>query len=108
MAMAGCSLRKFPATWAAEHGISQNDIEVRGRWKGGRNGRIVNKHINVEQLPTDGRVAAVLCVGGPVKHKLKPGSNVTHQFLVDVVVPGIAGPTTTEECHSCTKNQNNP
>ena len=51
---------------------------------------IVNKCINMEQLLTDGHVASVLCVGGPVKHKLKPGSNVTHQFLMDVVVPGIA------------------
>ena len=63
------SLRKFPSTWAAEHGVSQDHIEVRGRWKGGKNGRTVNKYINVEQLPTDGHVASILCVGGPIKYK---------------------------------------
>jgi Transcriptional activator of glycolytic enzymes len=46
-------------------------------------------YINVEQLPTDGKVAAVLCVGGPVKYKLKNNSHVTDQFLKDVVCPGI-------------------
>ncbi|KAL7557240.1 hypothetical protein ACA910_001905 [Epithemia clementina (nom. ined.)] len=83
------SLRKFPSTWAAEHGISQDDIEIRGRWKGGRNGRTVNRYINVEQLPTDGKVATVLCVGGPIKYKLKPNSHVTDQFLMQHVVPGL-------------------
>ena len=83
------SLRKFASTWPAEHGISQDDIEIRGRWKGGRNGRTVNRYINVEQLPTDGKVAGVLAVGGPVKYKAKTGSNVTFQFLRDVVAPGI-------------------
>ena len=39
------SLRKFPSTWAAEHGVSHDHIEIRGRWKGGRNGRTVNSVI---------------------------------------------------------------
>ena len=85
------SIRKFPATWAAEHGISQDHIEIRGRWKGGRNGRTVNRYINVEQLPTDGHVASILSVGGPVKYKPRPGSGLTHQFLMTHVVPGIKG-----------------
>ena len=50
----------------------------------------MNRYINVEQLPTDGRVASVLCVGGPVKYKLKPDSHVTYEFLMNVVAPGIA------------------
>ena len=83
------SLRKFPSTWAAEHGISQDHIEIRGRWKGGRNGRTVNRYINVEQLPTDGNVASVLAVGGPVKYKPRAGCGVTHQWLMTHVVPGI-------------------
>ena len=83
------SLRKFPATWAAEHACSDPEVEIRGRWKGKKNGRIVNKYISVEQLPTDAKVAAVLCVGGPVKYKLKPGSNVTTLFLTETVAPGI-------------------
>jgi Transcriptional activator of glycolytic enzymes len=83
------SLRKFASTWPAEHGVSQQDIEIRGRWKGKKNGRTVNLYISVEQLPTDGRVAAILCVGGPIKYKLKTNSHVTDAFLKDVVCPGI-------------------
>jgi hypothetical protein len=83
------SLRKFPSTWASQHGISQDDIEVRGRWKGGKNGRTVNRYISVEQLPTDGRVAGILAVGGPVKYKLKADSHVTDAWLLDNVVPGL-------------------
>ena len=64
------SIRKFASTWCAEHGMSPTEVEIRGRWKGGRNGRVVNLYINVKQLPTDGKVAASLCVGQPVKYCL--------------------------------------
>jgi hypothetical protein len=50
-----------------------------------------DKCINIDQLPTDGKVAAILCVGGPVKCALKENSHVTHQFLMEFVCPGIAG-----------------
>ena len=83
------SVRKFASTWPAEHGIRQDDIEIRGRWKGGKNGRTVNKYINVEQLPTDGKVAACLCIGGPVKYKPKSGSGLTCEFLKTKACPGI-------------------
>ena len=43
----------------------------------------------MEQLPTDGSVAAVLCVGGPIKYKPREGSGLTHQWLMTNVVPGI-------------------
>ena len=82
-------MRKFASTWPAEHGIRQDDIEIRGRWKGGKNGRTVNKYINVEQLPTDGKVAACLCIGGPVKYKPKSGSGLTYEFLKTKACPGI-------------------
>lgn len=83
------SIRKFAGTWAAEHGCTYTEVEIRGRWKGGRNGRVVNLYINVKQLPTDGKVAAVLCVGQPVKYKLKPNTAITRQWLLTNVVPGI-------------------
>jgi hypothetical protein len=51
------SLRKFPATWATENGCNQTQVETCGRWKGKKNGHIVNVYISVEQLPTDGKVA---------------------------------------------------
>jgi len=83
------SLRKFGATWAAEHGCTSQDVETRGRWKGGKSGRVVNLYINVKQLPTDGKVAGVLCVGQPVKYRLKPNSGITRDWLLTHVVPGI-------------------
>ena len=83
------SLCKFPSTWAAEHGVLQDHIEIRGRWKGGKGGRTVNRYINVEQLPTDGHVASILCVGGPIKYKPRPGCGITHQWLMTHVTPGI-------------------
>jgi len=83
------SIRKFASTWAAEHGCTANEVEIRGRWKGGRNGRIVNLYINVQQLPTDGKVAGTLCVGQPVKYKLKENSGITRNWLLDCVVPGL-------------------
>jgi hypothetical protein len=83
------SVRKFGATWAAEHGCTPQDMEMRGRWKGDKSGRVVNLYINVKQLPTDGKVAGVLCVGQPVKYKLKAGSGVTRNWLLTPVVPGI-------------------
>jgi hypothetical protein len=83
------SVRKFPCTWAAEHGVCQDHTEIRGRWKGGKGGKTVNRYINVEQLPTDGHVASILCVGGPMKYLARNGSRVTLEFLKDHVVPGI-------------------
>jgi len=83
------SIRKFAATWASEHGCTTQEVETRGRWKGGRSGRVVNLYINVKQLPTDGKVSGVLCVGQPVKYKLKPNSGITRDWLLTNVVPGI-------------------
>jgi hypothetical protein len=46
-------------------------------------------YINVKQLPTDGKVAGVLCVGQPVKYKLKPNTGITRNWLLANIVPGI-------------------
>ena len=36
------SLRKFPSTWCSEHGCSEDEVEIRGRWKGKKRGRTVH------------------------------------------------------------------
>jgi hypothetical protein len=51
---------------------------------------VVNLYINVKQLPTDGKVASVLCVGQPVKYKLKTNTGITRDWLLTYVVPGIS------------------
>lgn len=82
------SMRKFPSTWCAEHGCTPFEIEVRGRWKQA-SGRVVNRYINPNQLPIDAKLAGILCVGGPVKYKLKDDSNVTDAFLATAVAPAL-------------------
>jgi hypothetical protein len=43
------------------------------------------------ELPyPDAKVAAVLCPGGPVKYKLREGSNIDARFILQHVVPKIA------------------
>lgn len=94
MARVGGSLgshsnQKFPATWCVENGCPEIEVEVRGRWKRKANGRIINRRICTEQLPTDAKLAGILAVGGPVRYKLKDDIHVSHQFLINTVVPKI-------------------
>lgn len=84
------SLRKFPATYATERGCTQYEVEIRGRWKAKRNGSVVHRYINPEQLPIDAKVAGVLCMGGAIMYKVKLDSNVTNEFILTHVVPSIA------------------
>jgi hypothetical protein len=79
------SNRKFPAMWCAENGCTDPEVGVRVRWKGGKNGRMVNRSISVEQLTTDAKLACVLVVGGPIRYKLKDDSHVRLQFLKSIV-----------------------
>jgi hypothetical protein len=78
---------KFPATWCAENGSSDPEVEIRGAWKGNRNGRVINRYISVEQFPTDAKLADILAVGSPVHYKLKTDSHVSNSFLQGIVTP---------------------
>jgi hypothetical protein len=81
------SNHKFPGTWCAENGSSDPEVGIRGRWKGNKNGRVVNRYISVEQLSTDAKLAGILAVGGPVRYKLKADSHVSNSFLQGIVTP---------------------
>jgi len=83
------SNRKFPATWATLMGALQHEIEVRGRWKAARGSRVSSRYINPEQPFIDARVAALLCVDGPVKYEGKSEAAVSTIFLLEHVVPSI-------------------
>jgi hypothetical protein len=78
---------KFPATWCDENGSSDPEVEIRGRWKGNNNGRVVNRHISVEQLPTDAKLAGILAVDGTVRFKLKADIHVSNSFIHGIVTP---------------------
>ena len=84
------SNRKFPATWATLMGALQHEIEVRGRWKAARGSRVSSRYINPGQPFIDARVAALLCVDGPVKYECKSEAEVSTTFLLEHVVPSIS------------------
>jgi len=86
------SLRKYAATLAKLMGCSDDEIEARGRWKKGGS-RVVTRYIDVTLPYQDAKVAAALCVGGPVKYVLRAGSGITSMFLKQYVVPQITSST---------------
>jgi hypothetical protein len=83
------SKRKLPSTYAVNCGASWEEVEIRGRWKGSRGGKIVNRYIDVKQLFHDAKVAGILCVGGPCKYDVKEGLEVPNEWLFEHVVPNI-------------------
>jgi len=87
--IASHSGRKCPAEYATNSGASSNEVEIRGRWKGQKGGRVVFRYINVQQLYEDARVASLLCRGGPVRYTIKEGVQITDGWLFEHVVPNI-------------------
>ena len=82
------SYRKHPSTYARACGCVADDVEIRGRWKQSGN-RIVNRYIDVKQLFIDAKVAAVLCIGGPIAYKLREGVVLSDEWLFECVAPNI-------------------
>ena len=81
------SKRKLPSTYAVNCGATWEEVEIRGRWKGSRGGKFVNRYIDVKQLFHDAKVAGILCVGGPCKDDLKGGIDIPNEWLFEHVVP---------------------
>jgi hypothetical protein len=52
--------------------------------------RVSDGYDDMELPYPDAKVAAVLCLGGPVKYKLREGSNINSRFILQHVVPKIA------------------
>jgi hypothetical protein len=82
------SSRKFPATYARNKGCNPDEVEIRGRWKK-NGGRVVFRYMDVAELYEDAKVAAALCVGGPVKYALKDGIDIGNEWLFENVLPNI-------------------
>ena len=59
-------------------------MNCRGRWK--RDKKQVDTYIDISLPFPDAKVAAALCVGGPIKYEVMSGSNVTDTWIVDVVM----------------------
>ena len=82
------STRKFAATFARRNGCSKDDVDARGRWKG-RN-RIVDLYIDSTIPYPDAKVAAALCVGGPIKYELARDSRMSDDWVLEHVSRNIA------------------
>ena len=83
--------RKCPAEYASNRGAHINEIEIRGRWKGQKGGRVVFRYVNIQQEYEDAKVAALLCRGGAVRYKVKDAvaNTVTDAWICENVVPNI-------------------
>jgi hypothetical protein len=79
--------RKVPATWCAENNCTDADVEVMGKWKGGKNDMVLNRYISVEQLTTDDKLTNVLDVSVPFRYMLNDKNHVSLQFLKITVAP---------------------
>ena len=49
----------------------------------------MNRYISVEQLPIDAKVAGILCVGGPVRYRVKDDAHINDHFMKTHVVPNM-------------------
>ena len=65
------------------------EVEIRGRWKGQRGGRVFYRYVNAQQAFEDANVAATLCRGGPIRYKVKDGVELTDAWLFEHVVPNL-------------------
>lgn len=81
------SIRKLPATHARKNGCGREDVDKRGRWR--QKVSTVDRYIDIPLSCIDAKVAAALCVGGPVKYKRVNGSGISDQWLAANVVPHI-------------------
>ena len=84
------SIRKFASTHVRRCGISKDDKDTRGRWKG--RGRVSDQYNDVELPYPDCKVAEKLCMGGPCFYLINNticSSNVPMTFILTKVVPNI-------------------
>ena len=83
------SIRKYAATFARRCGVTKDEKDIRGRWKGA--GRVSDVYDDVELPYPDAKVAEKLCGGGPCFYVSDPGLDATmmNTFVLSRVVPNI-------------------
>ena len=84
------SLRKFPSSWAKLMGCTQDERDIRGRWKRDQGSRISSRYINPKQPFIDAKVAGHLCIDGPIKYCWKEGAEVGPAFFHEHACPLIS------------------
>lgn len=83
------SIRKYASTFARSCGVTKDEKDIRGRWKG--QGRVSDVYDDVELPYPDAKVAEKLCGGGPCYYLCDPTLDTTmmNSFVLSHVVPNI-------------------
>jgi len=84
------SIRKFAATHVRRCGISKDDKDTRGRWKGKT--RVSDRYDDVELPYPDCKVAEKLCIGGPCYYLINSSicnPSVLTTFILTKVTPNV-------------------
>lgn len=83
------SVRKFAATYARRCGITKDEKDIRGRWKGA--GRVSDVYDDVELPYPDAKVAEKLCGGGACFYVYDATTDamMMNSFVLSHVVPNI-------------------
>jgi hypothetical protein len=89
MLLGSHSVRKYAATYARRCGVTKDEKDIRGRWKG--QGRVSDIYDDVELPYPDAKVAEKLCGGGPCFYLCDPTLDMAmmNSFVLNHVVPNI-------------------
>jgi hypothetical protein len=83
------SVRKYATTYARRCGVTKDEKDIRGRWKG--QGRVSDIYDDIELPYPNAKVAEKLCGGGPCFYLCDPTLDVAmmNLFVLNHVVPNI-------------------
>ncbi|KAI2492284.1 hypothetical protein MHU86_22256 [Fragilaria crotonensis] len=83
------SIRKYAATFARRCGVTKDEKDIRGRWKG--TGRVSDVYDDVELPYPDAKVAEKLCGGGACFYLPNPRYDTVmmNSFILNHVVPNV-------------------
>lgn len=83
------SIRKYAATFARRCGVTKDEKDIRGRWKGA--GRVSDVYDDVELPYPDAKVAEKLCGGGACFYLPNPryDTAMLNSFVLNHVVPNV-------------------
>ena len=79
------SVCKFASTECRKKGASKDEKDLRGRWKS--TARVSDVYDDIELPYPDAKVAALLCVGGPVKYEVREEPGIDKEWILNNVMP---------------------
>ncbi|KAH9158911.1 hypothetical protein LEN26_002644, partial [Aphanomyces euteiches] len=83
------SIRKGPATYASRNGMSRENIELRGRWRGHK--KQVDTYIDIDRPLPDANAASCLCgPSGAVLYSIENTKWCTDTFLCEFIAPNAS------------------